>query len=118
MTFLSAKNCKNILSENIRDYFFLVANLLGDVLVKKSIVVWQRRTEILRTVCLSLRLWLGAPGIMRLEYKNGHSCLGKLRQCRDISLKVPFSRFEFFDPLVVAASLGLGFSVAGFSKVE
>ena len=40
-------------SENVRDYFSLVANLLGDVLVKKSVAVWQRRTEILRPVSLS-----------------------------------------------------------------
>ena len=31
---------------------FLVTNVLGDVLVKKSIAVWQCRTEILRTVWL------------------------------------------------------------------
>ena len=49
VTFLSAKNCKNILSENVRDFFSPVVNLLGDVLIKKSVAVWQRRTEILRT---------------------------------------------------------------------
>ena len=41
---------QNIPSENARDYFSLVANLLDDVLEKKSKAVWQRRTEILRTV--------------------------------------------------------------------
>ena len=46
----------------------LVTNLFGDVLVKKSSFVWQRRTKILRTVLLSRihisadsRLSLGAP---------------------------------------------------------
>ena len=54
VTFLSAKNWKNHTpSENVRNYFSLVANLLGDILVKKSVAVWQRRTEILRTVWLS-----------------------------------------------------------------
>ena len=64
MTFLSAKNCKNTSSENVRDCFSLVANLLGDVLVKKSVAVWQRRTEILRAVNLthiSPRIIAGCP---------------------------------------------------------
>ena len=48
MTFLSAKICQNVPSENVRDYFSLVAKLLVYVLVKNSIVVWICRTEILK----------------------------------------------------------------------
>ena len=36
------QSCKNIPSEKARDYFSLVANLLGDFLINKSIAVWQR----------------------------------------------------------------------------
>ena len=35
---------------NVRDYFSLVANLSADVLERKSVDVWQLRTEIRRTV--------------------------------------------------------------------
>ena len=38
--------CKNIPSEKVSNYFSLVANLLGDVLLKKFTAVWQRRTII------------------------------------------------------------------------
>jgi len=41
-----AKISKCIPFENITDYFSLVANLLGDVFLKKSVAVWQRTTEI------------------------------------------------------------------------
>ena len=41
-----AKISECILFENITDYFSLVANLLGDVLLKKSAAVRQRTTEI------------------------------------------------------------------------
>ena len=40
---LSSKTCNNIRSENVRDVFSLFANLLGDLLVKKSLAFWQRR---------------------------------------------------------------------------
>ena len=53
MTFLVPTIEKISLPRTSRDYFSLVAKLLGNVLVKNSIAVWQRRTKILRTVWLS-----------------------------------------------------------------
>ena len=50
MTFLSAKNCKNVTSEKVKDYFSLDAKFLGDVLLNNSVAVWELRTEILRAV--------------------------------------------------------------------
>ena len=44
-----AKISKTIHFENVRDYFSLFANLLAAVLVK----IWQRRSEIRRTVWFS-----------------------------------------------------------------
>jgi len=57
---------KNILFEQLRDYFSLVANLLGDVLGKKSVGVYQRRVEMHRkfdspSYIPKRRLSLGAP---------------------------------------------------------
>ena len=49
-TFLVPTIAKISLPKTSRDYFSLVAKLLRNVLVKNSIAVWQRRTEILRTV--------------------------------------------------------------------
>ena len=64
------KVAKNTPSENVyaRNYLSLVVNLLGDILVKKSVAVWQRRNEILRTVSLSrthisLKIIVGCPWI-------------------------------------------------------
>ena len=54
MIFISAKNWKNTPSENVRDYFFLVAKLLDYDLEKNDKAVWHRRTEIRRTVWLTL----------------------------------------------------------------
>ena len=55
--FLSAKNCKHVLKnvpfENVWYFFSVVANLLGDFLLKKSVAVWLRGTEIRRTVWLA-----------------------------------------------------------------
>ena len=50
----------------VRDYFSLVPNLLGYVLVEKSIAGWQRRTEFLEQfespeLIFNRRLSLGAP---------------------------------------------------------
>ena len=45
-----AKISKNIPFENVKDYFYLVANLLAAVLEKKYVAVWQRSTKTRRTV--------------------------------------------------------------------
>ena len=42
-----SKRPKNITSPNVRDYFSLVAKLLGDVLVKKSIAVGNVEPKLL-----------------------------------------------------------------------
>ena len=62
----------NVPFENVRDYFTLVANLLADVLEKKSVAVWQRSTEIRRMVRLSRghispKLIVGCPRILLLN---------------------------------------------------
>lgn len=44
------ENQKDIPFKNVRGYFSLVANLLDNALVKKFAAVWQRITEIRRTV--------------------------------------------------------------------
>ena len=53
MTFLSATNCKNISSENVRDYFSFVAESFRWCFSKEIYSCLQRNTEILRTVWLS-----------------------------------------------------------------
>ena len=64
MTFLSAKNWQNVLFENEKDYFPLVAKGLGDVLVKKSVAGWQHSTEIDSPEHIfHLRLSLDAPEV-------------------------------------------------------
>ena len=55
VTIVRVKNSKNIKKHPFRNrnYFSLVVNVLGHVLIKKSVAVWQRRTEIRTTVWLS-----------------------------------------------------------------
>lgn len=71
------QKCKKISFENVRDFFSLVANLLGDVVVKKSVAVWLRRTEICRTIWLSTEGYRWVPWIDS-NYEKHH-----LRSIRD-----------------------------------
>ena len=72
MTFLSAKNCKNIRSENVKVYYFsLFPNLLGDVLVNKFIDVCKVKPKFLQQLdspehIFHRKLSLGAPVLNQL----------------------------------------------------
>ena len=77
---LKCKKLQSIPSENVSDYFSLVANLLGDALVKKYEAVWQRRTKLLRAAWLS-RTHISWKIIFGCPWRWGRSAKQKLMGC-------------------------------------
>ena len=59
---------KKIPFGNVRDFCSPVANLLGDVLVKKSVAVLQRRTEffLLSQAHISPKIIVACPWLWRI----------------------------------------------------